>query len=408
METDILIIGAGVAGLTAAHHLQQAGVKTAVLEAGRHIGGRIHTIHDPAAAEPAELGAEFVHGEPPEIADLLEPSFPQEEIEGDDLCFDEGEFRPCEGLLEEVEQLLFRAEGEPDMPFEKLLEQSTMDEVKKRRARLYIEGFNAADVRRIGVQGLIRQQRAEGERIARLRGGYDAIPRLLSAGLNVRLKSPVEVVRWKTGSVQATARQESWQAKRAVITVPLGVLQAGGIRFEPAPPGILEAAGQLAMGPASRLTFRFDERIWMRHQTLATASFIHVTGEPFPAWWSRGQLITAWAGGAQAESLRAHNPAAMISLALETLARLTGESTEVLRANLAAVHYHDWNNDPLTRGAYSYVPAGALAAVEALGKPVDRTLYFAGEATDPSGNWGTVQGAIRSGLRAAEAILADS
>jgi monoamine oxidase len=69
-------------------------------------------------------------------------------------------------------------------------------------------------------------------------------------------------------------------------------------------------------------------------------------------------------------------------------------------------HFHDWDADPFSRGAYSYVPAGALSAQKALGRPVDGTIFFAGEATASDGHNGTVDGAIETGRRAAREILA--
>jgi monoamine oxidase len=78
-----------------------------------------------------------------------------------------------------------------------------------------------------------------------------------------------------------------------------------------------------------------------------------------------------------------------------------------LRALLVSWHMHDWQSDPFSLGAYSYAPKGALNASEAMAQPVEGTLFFAGEHTDTSGHWGTVHGALRSGLRAARQILED-
>jgi monoamine oxidase len=94
----------------------------------------------------------------------------------------------------------------------------------------------------------------------------------------------------------------------------------------------------------------------------------------------------------------------LIETALDTLARVLEADRSKIAATVAAVHYHDWLTDPYALGAYTYVPVNALDAVEALTRPVNDTLYFAGEAAEPSGNWGTVHGAMESGRRAARSI----
>jgi monoamine oxidase len=87
------------------------------------------------------------------------------------------------------------------------------------------------------------------------------------------------------------------------------------------------------------------------------------------------------------------------------LAAALGRPATELQTRLLSCHSHDWQSDPFARGAYSYAPAGALDASARLTAPVEGTLFFAGEHTDTEGHWGTVHGALASGLRAAAQIL---
>jgi monoamine oxidase len=121
-------------------------------------------------------------------------------------------------------------------------------------------------------------------------------------------------------------------------------------------------------------------------------------------------MLTAWVGGTKATELRRSiaedgDPLALPRRCIATLARVFELSFAELQNLLVSWHEHDWSADPCSRGAYSYVPAGALDAPAKLTVPVDDTLYFAGEHTDITGHWGTVHAAIGTGVRAAEQIL---
>jgi monoamine oxidase len=95
----------------------------------------------------------------------------------------------------------------------------------------------------------------------------------------------------------------------------------------------------------------------------------------------------------------------MTENAVDDIARMFSLSGTQLRQNLLSVHYHDWQHDPYSMGAYSFVPAGAVEASQELSQPYADTLFFAGEHTDIEGHWGTVHAALNSGLRAAAQIL---
>jgi monoamine oxidase len=99
------------------------------------------------------------------------------------------------------------------------------------------------------------------------------------------------------------------------------------------------------------------------------------------------------------------NPTALVDESLGALSRVFGLPASHLQAKLVSLHTHDWQADPYSRGAYSYAPAGAVDASKIIAEPALNTLFFAGEHTDTTGHWGTVHGALASGLRAAAQIL---
>lgn len=120
---------------------------------------------------------------------------------------------------------------------------------------------------------------------------------------------------------------------------------------------------------------------------------------------SKSPIITGWAPFKSADKLSGRDSRFVADMALTTLSRLMNFKKNDLADLLEKAHFHDWQSDPFSRGAYSYVKVGGKNASGILGKPVEQTLFFAGEATDSSGHTGTVHGAIASGKRAAQEII---
>jgi monoamine oxidase len=409
-EFDVVVIGAGAAGLAAAQELLRAGRRVCCLEAQDRIGGRILTVRDARAPVPVELGAEFVHGRPSSIAVLAQKAGVELlETAGRAVNLVDG------GDLEEraddvLEDLARSATGQHDETFESWLTRANYSGEKKHEAVAYVEGFNAARREVIGVESLAHDWRAsaaiEGDRVFRVREGYDTILGPLAAGVDVRLSTIVELVAWKPGAVTVHVRGgDEIRARRVVITVSLGVLQSGAIRFDPEPAEMLAAARALRFGDAFRVTFAFERAFWDESRETKGAGFLFSDEPLFPVWWTarpmEAPMITGWSAGPKADALIGQGGPAVIAEALSTLSRIA----KIAAPSPLAVWFHDWHADPWVRGAYSYVPAGAMPARRKLAEPVADSLYFAGEHTDLVGYGGTVHGAIASGLRAAGQIV---
>lgn len=441
-ETDVIILGAGAAGLAAGATLGRAGLKILIIEARDRLGGRMFTRHDPATRAPVELGAEFVHGRPPQICDLVKKhNLKVKEVDGDNWCFQKGELCPCD-FFSEVSALLERMDDRsPDESFLEFIGRCCPegDDEKQREikawARSYVTGFHAADPKLISVHSLVAGLRAEekidGERAFRIANGYESLVGILrreldAAQVNVELNTVVESIRWDGKNVQLMARNTSgpstFSAPRLLVTLPLGVLQAGrgdrgAVQFIPdLPPQKQEALRKLVMGKVVRVVLRFRERFWdhmmisrcAEPKTLAEMSFLFSHEDWFPTWWTtmpdKLPIITAWAPFHCAENLSGRDETYVVDRTIETLSRLLKTKPSTLKGLLEASYFHDWQSDPFSRGAYSYVKVGGQGAQQELARPAANKLFFAGEATDYSGHHGTVHGAIASGQRAAEEI----
>ncbi|HKO20081.1 MAG TPA: NAD(P)/FAD-dependent oxidoreductase [Acidobacteriaceae bacterium] len=428
--TDIIVIGAGVAGLAAARSLAEAGRSVVLLEASSRVGGRILTLRE--NEEIIEVGAEFIHGRPPELWSLIEEAgLETYELDGPTLRFREGRLNttpPAANPEDQSFTVLKQLESYtgPDIPFSEYLDRRQVAEQLRGTSIGYVEGFNAADHRIIGVQSLGLQQAAEeeieGDRLFRLRNGYDQLPEFLcekfkAAGGQLSLNTLVERVEWSAGQVQVSGSRAgqpvTHTAKQALITLPLGVLQQRVVEFVPVPLPVLEAR-RLRMGNARRFTMMFREKFWADSAATNPAesgdfSFLFSFATVPPVWWTplpqTSNTLTAWIGGPRAEPLANLTPAMLGDAACETLSEIFSIEADDIRAELIGTFSHDWQRDGLSFGSYSYVPAGALDACTKMTIPVDHTLYFAGEHTDTTGHWGTVHAALRSGLRAAGQIL---
>ena len=433
-RADVVVLGAGMAGLTAARSLSERGLRVTVLEAKGRVGGRLMS-QKVEGGGTVELGAEFVHGRAAELWALIDEMGVRtverdgsmlRERWGGGLVEDDPEDDSTFESLEQMEGL----KGE-DQAFADWLGTRDVDEDTRRALTGYVEGFNAADARRISVLSLAAQQRAEdeseGDRLWHVVGGYAQLAqhlaeRVKQLGGEVRLQCEVLGVRWSEREVSIVTTQGEFFANRCVVALPLGVLQRvnqpGGTRIEPEPQAIVHAR-RLAMGHASRFTMVFRERWWERaavldKEKLRAMSFLFTASRMPPVGWSSHPeteafpALTGWAGGPRSSALEAKTADELGSEACGALAEVFAMDVEIIQAALVATYTHDWAADPFAQGAYSYVPVGAMDASAAMTLPEAETLFFAGEHTDVTANWGTVHAAIRSGLRAAAQVLGES
>jgi monoamine oxidase len=413
MSKDVVIVGAGMAGLAAARTLAEAGIRVTLVEAQDRVGGRIYTL--PGEELPIELGAEFIHGLPEELIHLVEEAgLTRFELEGETRCFREGHgtgrLEPC-SPQREVDQLFDQLGNlnplQADLSFNEFVAQRGLSPEAATLATNYVEGFNAADANCISILALARQQAAEdlisGDRVFRVVEGYARVPefllrRFLEAGGEWVPCAPVLTISWQPGSAKVeTAIGRAFQGTAVVVTLPLGVLQAGIVSFVPQPK-ILAVANQLVMGPAARVVYQFDGRLWPDD-----LGFFFAPQETPPTWWTTNpkptSLLTGWMAGRKLSEL---NITSLPEAGLAALSKILGINTP---QRLRRLHHHDWQTDVHSLGAYSYVSRGAIHASDELSLPVESTLFFAGEHTDTSGHWGTVHGALRSGYRVAKQVL---
>ncbi len=429
---DVLIVGAGVAGLTAAADLAAKGRSVLILEARDHVGGRVWTRHEPEIASPIELGAEFIHGQIAETFGLLnEVGKAALETEGDRWTLLNGKLeRRSDDLFEQIQAGLkkFADSGRDDVSFDAFLDDAERYGLSKdacKVARGSVQGFDAADPARVSTLSIAEEWGEGGMLDAptfRPAGGYSSILKALAGALErqqvrLQLQTVVQSIQWNPGSVELQgecfAKPFHARAPKAIIAVPLGVLQAeadspGAVVFTPTLQEKRAALQGLASGAVLKVVLRFRTAFWEELQggKYRNAGFFFSPDAVFPTFWTtlplHVPLLNAWVGGPKAAALCNLPTDAIVREALKCAGELFG--LEPNGFELEAAYVHNWMTDPFFRGAYSYVTVAGREARRTLAAPVQDTLFFAGEATDTTSEGGTVAGALHSGARAAREV----
>jgi monoamine oxidase len=426
----VVVIGAGIAGLTVANALTHGGIECVVVEARDRIGGRLHTVN--LAGSPVDLGGSWIHtpgGNPMRaFADQAgvrcRSANPLPEL----AAFDCGEGRRLSAAevetniamqLDDFPQARGRllAELGPDASaadgIEAFVAGAGLAPGPARRARqalrALVEGESADLAERQSLRWMWNEIEYEGNYFGDVPdGGYRRLVDAMAAGADVRLGVDVTEVALSAGGVRLrSADGTSEEGSHVVVTVPLGILKRGAPRFSPAlPPDRLAAIGRLGFGRFEKVALRFDEPFWR------AAGFPHLMVFPRdPGEWMVWVLgLDAFGAGPALVFLVFHSaagrlldagPDAATRWALDLLAEATGRPCP----EPTAVAVTSWASDPYTGGAYTHIPPGASPAdADLLGEPVGGRLLFAGEHTQ-SARMAYADGAMTSGIREAKRLL---
>jgi monoamine oxidase len=423
-DLPLLIIGAGAAGLMAASILGRSGFDIVILEGRERTGGRIHTLEDSLFSFPAEAGAEFIHGKPPVTMKLLkEAGIEYFAIKGKSWNSRQGKLIAGENFMEGWPELMgkFR-ELKKDLSVEDFLNQFFGDEkylALRKSVSAFVEGYDAADPKRASVFALRDEWLSDNDHAQyRIEGGYGRViahleQACINSGVRIYLNTPVQKIIWEKNLAKVKAGKTIFQGSKALLTVPLGVLQSGMISFSPEIPEKMEAAGKMGYGAVIKILLGFKDQFW-KHlrdgdgEDLKELGFLF-SAEPVPTWWTQHPhttpLLTGWLAGPQAEKLKTCTEKELLEKALDALAAIFNIREEDLRAMLNTYRIINWASDPFTLGAYGYATVETNEIRKILTSPVSDTLYFAGEALYDGPEMGTVEAALANGEKTAREIL---
>ncbi|MDT0232598.1 NAD(P)/FAD-dependent oxidoreductase [Curtobacterium sp. BRB10] len=427
LAADVVVVGAGVAGLAAARALALGGQRVVVLEARDRIGGRTWT--DSSLGVPVDLGASWIHGVDGNPLWALASAFGIDTVE-----FTVGSFQfdgrpiawhdPSGAALSAEDTSAFVADlhtvdaaldavvahAPPPSTYaaavDTVLRSLRWQGDRAARVREYTahrsEDLCGAPVTVLDAHGL-DEEHVPGDEVV-FPGGYAQYARALAEGLDVRLSSVVRSVTQAGDSVTVGLTDGTTVvAPQVVVTVPLGVLQAGDVVFDPplsAP--VTGALDRLGMGAYDKVFLRFPSRFWSDSWVIRQQGS---AGVDWHSWYDMSRVtgapvLAALVGGAGARRLETLPDAMVVDEGVAALRKMFGPSVP----RPEAFRITRWAEDPFSRGSYSYLHVGASPDDhDLLGTPSGR-VQLAGEATwsdDPA----TVHGALLSGLRAAGRLL---
>jgi monoamine oxidase len=400
-EVDVIVIGAGAAGVAAARMLASNRLSVAVLEARGRIGGRAWTAH--IAGLPLDLGCGWLHSadenEWNAIAeklglaiDPMPPPWSRRALEAGFPLAEQSEYAVAWARF--YARLAEAAEAKTDRPASDLLEPGGRWNAMLNALSSYINGV---ELDRLSVVDFGHYHDSGVNR--RVVAGYGTLIEASARGLDVTLDCPVTLLDHSGRRVRAVTARGEIVARAAIIAVPPSILACEALRIEPALPDKLEAAHALPLGLADKVFLQIDDphdlpaesRLFGATDRTATGSYhLRPFGRP---------VIEGYFGGRFAEELE--DADAFASFAIDQIAALLGSN---MRKRLHPLAASAWRRDPFARGSYSYAQIGHSGARAVLAAPVDNRLFFAGEACSFN-DFSTAHGAYRTGVKAADAVM---
>lgn len=404
-DFDVVIIGAGAAGIGAARALAGRGLRLLLVEAGDRIGGRAQSIRFGRVA--VDLGCGYLHsaerngwvGIGEAAGFTIDRGDPGWRDQYRNLGFSPAEQRDAARAFERFSARLRDAPPPSDRAGDALLPDGEWNP--------YIEALsgyiNGADFSQVSVADYLAYDEAASEANWRVREGYGAlIGSALPGGIELRPNLPVARIEHGGPRLRLHTALGAIETARVIVTVPTPVLASGALAFDPPLPAKQEAAAALPLGLADKIFLALDDPDLL-------PSDAHLLGNPRSAETGSYQLrplgqplVECFFGGRAAAALErcGHRDAA--AFAIEELAALLGSG---IRGHLTLLGGSAWASTPWIEGSYSHALPGMAGQRAVLAEAVDDRIFFAGEACSAT-DFSTAHGALETGLMAAKAAWA--
>lgn len=421
-QQKVLIIGAGIAGLAAAKQLQQYGFQVTVLEGRDRLGGRIHT--DRSLGFPVDLGASWIHGitnnpmgnlarqwyieiKPTDLDHILLYGSNGKLISNEDI---DSSYALYVKMRDRAEALAEKSATDLSLAaaMEQIFKEITLSAQQIQLVQWWLNSEliieRGADLTSLSAWWFNEGESFPGADYI-FPQGYDQIINELAKNLEIQLSQIVREIHTSNSSVSVITEQGDFTADAAIVTLPLGVLKSGKVKFSPPLPADKQRAIQrLNMGVLNKVLLKFPRQFWPEtYHGFGYLSAAKTDFGEFLNWslYSGKPALMAFTGGSFAREIEQLSATQISDRIMQVLRRSYGQHIPEPE-NLIITR---WSQDPFAFGSYSYIPVGGDSSDrDLLAEPVNQRLFFAGEATSreyPS----TVHGAYLSGIRAAQRLL---
>jgi monoamine oxidase len=411
----VLIVGAGIAGLAAAKALKEAKYDVTVIEAQEKVGGRLRT--DRTLGVPFDEGASWIHGPKHNpITNLAYNAGASNYLTDDEslIIYDqngkaynddhvEKEYKNYEQALKKVE-----SSGSITKSFQEtfngLYPDKANDPLWLYMLSSYLEFDTGSDISELSSHQFDDDEVFKGKDVI-ITNGYDTVANYLAKGIRTQLNEKVTAVKYAGSDIRVETVNANYTADYVIVTVPLGVLKAGVIAFDPVLPQHKQnAINQIKMSAVNKFLLIFSTRFWDKNiqyigytPTLKGKFNYFVNVSKFLS----GNALMTFAFGNYGKLTETLTDAEIIQEIMTHLKAIYGNSipnpTHLLRTR--------WSSNPHTFGSYSFATAGSdTSAFDVLAQDIDKKLFFAGEHTSKAYR-GTVHGAYLSGIREATKII---
>lgn len=419
----IVVIGAGLAGLAAAQALKKQGHEVLVVEARDRIGGRIWSSRQ-WPDMPLDLGASWIHGVKGNPLTLIAEAIQANRLVthyGKAITYNtrgqplsQAEENRLDNLGARIAQALTLAQKQDnDVSIQQaiapLLAEFSASSEETRFIHFLLnsemEQEYSGSTAKLSAHWYDNDKEFGGDD-ALFAHGFGLVTAFLAEGLNIGLGQLVHEIQWDSSPVRVMTQKSVFLADHVVVTLPLGVLQAGNVRFSPAlPPEQQQAIAKLGMGVLNKCCLRFQEAFWP--DDVDWLEYIPATPGAWAEWVSfmrvaNMPILLGFNAADRGREIEQWPDQQIVASAMQTLKTLFGSHIpEPIGYQITR-----WAADPFALGSYSYNAVGSTPQMrKALAKPLGKRLFFAGEACHED-YFGTAHGAYLSGLHAAEEILA--
>ena len=424
----VLVLGAGMAGISAARTLADKGYSVTVLEARAVAGGRIRT--DTSLGAPVDLGASFIHGTKgnPLVALASRFGAATYDINQEEELYVNAAGGTVSSAIIKQAQREYRAVVKRLLAIQNGLSQdrsigsvsgALIKRIRQRRGAAIGDMVNflvrseigiefGADLNQMSLKYFDEDEAFSGSDLL-LKPGYLSLIDGLAQGLDIRFNQLVRGISWSSSGVGVTTESGVFDADRVVITLPLGVLKRGDIEFSPGlPTAKANAIAKLRMGALNKTYFKFPTAFWRTRED--SIGFIGNVGArsstQIPEYHTLDQalgvpILFGFTAGAQARRFEQLDLSTIRAASMASFRKIFGNSVP----DPEAVVQTRWSSDPYSYGSYSYISVGAKPEYyDTLARPIDNRVFFAGEATHRTYP-GTVHGAYLSGIREANRVV---